>query len=101
MRFCFGLFLGAYVPTALAGLIADWVHAGLFLMAWLALDYPKELAALARGKEGAKAEPLSRSEAFAMRAQFARARREDALRRKRRQAWQGATPHGSKVAGMA
>jgi hypothetical protein len=101
MWFYFGLFLGVYVPTTLAGLMPDWVHAGLFLMAWLALDYQAELAALARGKEGAKAEPLSKREAFAMRARFAQARREEALRRKQRRAWQHATPHGAKVAATA
>jgi len=101
MRFCFGLFLGAYVPTALAGLTPGWVHAGLFLMAWLALGYPNELAALAKGREGAKAEPVPHSEAYAVRVRFARARREEALRREQRHAWQRATPHGPKVAGVA
>jgi hypothetical protein len=101
MWFCFGLFLGAYVPTALAGLIPDWVHAGLFLMAWLALDYPKELAALAKKREAAEAEPLQETEAFAMRARFARAQREEALRREQRWTWQQAMPRREKVTGTA
>jgi hypothetical protein len=88
MSFFLGFFLGSYVPTTVAGLIPDWVHVGIFLMALLALDYSKELAALARGKERARAEPLSKSEASASRARFARARREDAVKGKRRQAWQ-------------
>jgi hypothetical protein len=101
MRFCFGLFLGAYVPTALAGLIPDWVHAGIFLMAWLALGYPNELAALGKRREAVMAGPLPRSEAFAVRMRFARARRKGSIRREHRSAWQRATPHRSNAAGMA
>jgi hypothetical protein len=101
MRFCFGLFLGAYVPMALAGLIPDWVHAGLFLMAWLALDYPAELASLGEKRETVKAEPLAESEAFAVRSRFAQAQRQEALRRKQRRAWQQAASGEPKVAGMA
>jgi hypothetical protein len=97
MFFFLGFLVGAYVPVTVAGLMPEWVHAGLFLMAWLALGYPRELAALARGKEGARAEPLAEREAFAVRARFARARREEALRRERQQAWQRGMPHGTEV----
>ena len=101
MRYCFGLFLGAYVPTALAGLLPAWVHVGIFLMALLALDYSKELSALGKRREAVKPEPLSKSEAFAVHVRFEQARREEALRREQRRAWQRATPNGPKVAGVA
>lgn len=89
------------MPTTLAGLIPDWVHVGIVLMAWLALGYTKELTALVKRREAVKAEPLPESEAFSVRARFAQARREDALRRKPRPAWQRATLHGPEVAGAA
>jgi hypothetical protein len=101
MSYFLGFFLGVYVPTTLAGLVPEWVHVGLFLMALLALGYTKELAALGKRRETVKAEPLPEREAFEMRALFARARREEALRREQWQAWQPATPYWPKVAGMA
>jgi hypothetical protein len=101
MWFLLGFFVGVYVPVTFAGLMPDWAHAGLFMMAWMALGYSNELARLVRGKESAKAEPLSKSEAFGVQARFARTRREEALRRKQRWAWQRAAAHGPKVAGTA
>jgi hypothetical protein len=101
MWYLLGFFLGVYVPTTLAGLVPEWVHVGLFLMAWLAFGYTKELAALGKRRETVEAEPLPEREAFEMRARFARARREEALRREQWQAWQPATPCRPKVAGMA
>jgi hypothetical protein len=98
MMYFLGLFLGVYAPLSFAGLMPEWVHAGIVLMAWLSLGYVKELALLARGTEAVKAEPLPENEAFAVRMRFARARREEALRRELWPVWQQATPHWAKVA---
>jgi hypothetical protein len=97
MWFFLGFFLGVYVPVTVAGLMPGWVHVGLLMMAWMALGYPNELAALGKRRKAVKAEPLPESEAFSVRVRFEQARREEALSRKHRRAWQRATPHGAKV----
>jgi hypothetical protein len=98
MMYFFGLFLGAYAPLSFAGLMPDYVHVVLLMMAWLSLGYVKELAAPDRGMEGTEAEPLSQNEAVVVRMRFEQARRAEALRRELWPAWQQAMPQWAKAA---
>jgi hypothetical protein len=94
----FGLFLGVYAPLSFAGLMPDYVHVLLLLVAWLSLGYVKELAELAGGTEAMTAEPLSPNEAVVVRMRFEKARRAEALRRELWPAWQQAMPQWAKAA---
>jgi hypothetical protein len=98
MMYFFGLFLGIYAPLSFAGLMPDYVHVLLLMMAWLSLGYVKDLAGQAGGTEAMTAEPLSANEAVVVRMRFEQARRAEALRRELWPAWQQAMPQWAKAA---